>query len=202
MKEANTIVGDAAESMGRLSQSMSEITQSGEETSKIVKIIDEIAFQTNLLALNAAIEAARAGEAGAGFAVVSDEVRNLAIRSSDAAKNTAELIEATLRKVKEGADIVRNADDIFSKVAESTSNVGNILEEITVSSNEQAQGIVEVNNAGADLNRAIQGNAAQAEESASVSDQMNNQAERLKGFVNELSELIKGSDGEPEKMKN
>jgi len=192
MKETNTIVGDAAESMQRLIESMSEITRSGEETSKIIKIIDEIAFQTKLLALNAAIEAARAGAAGAGFAVVADEVRNLAIRSSDAAKNTAGLIADTIRKVKDGADIVRNADEIFSKVSESTSKAVKILEEITVSSNEQAQGIKAANKAGADLNRVIQNNAAQAQESASVSEQMNEPVARMKEFVSRLSELVKG----------
>ncbi len=193
MKETNTIVGDAAESMRELIKSMSEINRSGEETSKIIKIIDEIAFQTNLLALNAAVEAARAGgAAGAGFAVVADEVRNLAIRSSDAAKNTAVLIADTIRKVKDGSDIVRNADEIFSKVSESTSKAVKILEEITVSSNEQAQGIKAANKAGADLNRVIQDNAAQAQESASVSEKMNEPVAKMKEFVSRLSGLVKG----------
>ena len=91
--------------MGELTQSMEEISKASEETSKIIKTIDEIAFQTNLLALNAAVEAARAGEAGAGFAVVADEVRNLAMRAADAAKNTANLIEGTVKQVKEGGEL-------------------------------------------------------------------------------------------------
>ena len=94
-------------SMTELTQSMDDISKASDETSKIIKTIDEIAFQTNLLALNAAVEAARAGEAGAGFAVVADEVRNLAMRAAEAAKNTSALIEGTVKKVKEGSDVGR-----------------------------------------------------------------------------------------------
>jgi len=171
---------------------MADISQAGEETSKIIKIIDEIAFQTNLLALNAAIEAARAGEAGAGFAVVAEEVRNLAMRSVDAAKDTASLIESTNRKVRDGADVVNHAAAAFSKVAESTSDVGALLGKITVASDEQAQGIEQVSKAGANLDAVIQNNVAQAQEAASISEQMNAQAEQMKDFVNKLVSLISG----------
>ncbi len=119
MKEANQVVVQANESMGELTTSMEEISKASEETSMIIKTIDEIAFQTNLLALNAAVEAARAGEAGAGFAVVADEVRNLALRASDAAKNTANLIEGTVKKVSDGSELVTRTNEAFTKVAES-----------------------------------------------------------------------------------
>ncbi|OQX01756.1 MAG: hypothetical protein BWK80_59250 [Desulfobacteraceae bacterium IS3] len=192
MKETNSVVSDASVSMKKLIMSMADISQAGEETSKIIKIIDEIAFQTNLLALNAAIEAARAGEAGAGFAVVAEEVRNLAMRSVDAAKDTASLIESTNRKVRDGADVVNHAAAAFSKVAESTSDVGALLGKITVASDEQAQGIEQVSKAGANLDAVIQNNVAQAQEAASISEQMNAQAEQMKDFVNKLVSLISG----------
>jgi len=192
MKETNSVVSDASVSMKKLITSMADISQAGEETSKIIKIIDEIAFQTNLLALNAAIEAARAGESGAGFAVVAEEVRNLAMRSVDAAKDTASLIESTNRKVRDGADVVNHAAAAFSKVAESTSDVGALLGKITVASDEQAQGIEQVSKAGANLDAVIQNNVAQAQEAASISEQMNAQAEQMKDFVNKLVSLISG----------
>ncbi|MCK5194588.1 MAG: methyl-accepting chemotaxis protein, partial [Desulfobulbaceae bacterium] len=113
MQEANQITGKAKESMEELIISMDDISKASEETSKIIKTIDEIAFQTNLLALNAAVEAARAGEAGAGFAVVAEEVRNLALRSTEAAKNTAGLIESTIEKVKKGGTIAGSSNETF-----------------------------------------------------------------------------------------
>ncbi len=106
---------------------MEEISKASEETSKIIKPIDKIAFQTNLLALNAAVEAARAGEAGAGFAVVADEVRNLAMHSAEAAKNTADLIEGTLKKVIEGTNVVSVTNEAFIKVSESSTKVGKLI---------------------------------------------------------------------------
>ena len=117
MNDANQVVITANESMRLLTQSMTDISKASEETSKIIKTIDEIAFQTNLLALNAAVEAARAGEAGAGFAVVADEVRNLAMRAAEAAKNTAELIEGTVKKINDGSALVSSTNEAFVKVA-------------------------------------------------------------------------------------
>ena len=193
MKEAKQVVSRANGSMTQLSASMEDISKASEETSKIIRTIDEIAFQTNLLALNAAVEAARAGEAGAGFAVVADEVRNLALRAADAAKNTAVLIEGTVKKVKDGLELVTKTDEDFSEVAASTAKLAELIGEIAAASNEQARGIVQVNTAVQDMDNLTQQNAANAEESASASEEMNAQAEQMKGFVQELVRVVSGS---------
>jgi len=194
MKESNQIVGQANESMNQLTISMQEITKASEETSKIIKTIDEIAFQTNLLALNAAVEAARAGEAGAGFAVVADEVRNLAMRAADAAKNTANLIEGTVKKVSGGSELVTRTSDAFAQVAESSKKVGELVGEISAASKEQAQGIEQVNKAVTEMDKVVQQNAANAEESASASEEMNAQAVQMKSTVEELISMVGGSE--------
>jgi methyl-accepting chemotaxis protein len=193
MKDAKRVVGQANESMGKLSGSMEEISRASEDTSKIVKTIDEIAFQTNLLALNAAVEAARAGEAGAGFAVVADEVRNLAMRAAEAAKNTANLIEGTVKKVKDGAELTSKTNQAFAQVAESAAKVAELVGEISAASNEQAQGIEQVNKAVTEMDKVIQQNAASAEESASASEELNAQAEEMKSMVAELVVLVEGA---------
>ncbi|MDY7030459.1 MAG: methyl-accepting chemotaxis protein, partial [Thermodesulfobacteriota bacterium] len=190
MKEANQVVGRADNSMAELTTSMEEISKASEETSKIIKTIDEIAFQTNLLALNAAVEAARAGEAGAGFAVVADEVRNLAMRAAEAAKNTAELIEGTVKKIKEGSELVNTTSGAFSEVTGSTAKVGGLVGEIAAASNEQARGIEQVNLTVAEMDKVVQQNAAIAEESASASEEMNIQAKRMNSMVTELAALV------------
>ena len=172
---------------------MKEISSASQETAKIIKTIDEIAFQTNLLALNAAVEAARAGVAGAGFAVVADEVRNLAMRAAEAARNTADLIEGTVAKVKNGSEIVSKTNEAFAKVATGAKKVGELVGEISAASNEQAQGIEQINKAVSELDKVVQKNAANAEESASASEEMNAQAEHMKGFVNDLKVLITGN---------
>ena len=195
MKEANTIVDQANASMDELTTSMVEISKASDETSKIIKTIDEIAFQTNLLALNAAVEAARAGEAGSGFAVVADEVRNLAMRAADAAKNTAGLIEDTVKKINDGTAIVTRTNDAFDKVSESTTKVGELVAEISAASSEQSQGIGQVNTAVAEMDKVVQQNAANAEESASAAEEMNAQAEQMKGMVNDLVLLVSGDKG-------
>ncbi len=194
MKESSQIVTRANGSMNQLTKSMEDISKSSEETSKIIKTIDEIAFQTNLLALNAAVEAARAGEAGAGFAVVADEVRNLAMRAAEAAKNTANLIEGSVKKIKEGSDLVDNTNTAFTEVAKSSTKVGELVSEIAAASNEQAQGIEQINKAISEMDKVTQQSAANAEESASASEEMNAQAAQLKGFVDELITLVGGSE--------
>lgn len=193
MKDANVIVGEANDSMTHLIKSMEDISAASEETSKIIKTIDEIAFQTNLLALNAAVEAARAGEAGAGFAVVADEVRSLAIRAAEAAKNTAELIEGTVKKVNDGSDLVTTTNEAFTKVAESSDKVGTLVAEISEASREQSNGFDQINTAVGEMDRVVQQNAANAEESASAAEEMSAQAEQLKEYVDNLVLLVSGN---------
>ena len=193
MKQANQVVNKANASMVQLTASMQEITKASEETSKIIRTIDEIAFQTNLLALNAAVEAARAGEAGAGFAVVADEVRNLAMRAADAAKNTAALIEGTVTKISDGTILVKSTNAAFTEVAGNAGKVGELIGEIAAASQEQAQGIEQVNIAVTEMDKVTQQNAATAEQSAASSEEMNAQAEELKSFVADLAGIVGGT---------
>ena len=193
VREANQVVAHANRAMEQLTASMEEISKASEETSKIIKTIDDIAFQTNLLALNAAVEAARAGELGAGFAVVADEVRNLSMRAADAAKSTAELIEGTVRKVNSGGELVSTSNEVFAKMADSVSKVGELVEEIATASKGQAQSIEQVNLAVNEMDKVVQQNAANAEESASAAEQMNAQAVQMKSTVEELMKLVGGT---------
>jgi len=190
VKNSSGDIQEATVSMNGLTTSMQEITRASEETQKIIKTIDEIAFQTNLLALNAAVEAARAGEAGAGFAVVADEVRNLALRAAEAAKNTAGIIENTVKKVVEGSRLLGRANDAFSRVAAGSGQVGELVGEIAAASKEQAHGIDQVSRAVSEMDKVVQQNAANAEQSASASEELNAQAERMQEFVIKLADLV------------
>jgi methyl-accepting chemotaxis protein len=192
-------MNEAGQAMSALTASMEDIEQASQETQKIVKTIDEIAFQTNLLALNAAVEAARAGEVGAGFAVVADEVRNLALRSADASRNTAALIDGTVKRIQEGSGLVRQANMRFKAVAEESVKVNDLVGEISVASTEQAQGIQQINMAVSNMDRVTQETAASAEESASASQEMSHQALQMQQFVNNLLVLVNGEKGDPVK---
>jgi methyl-accepting chemotaxis protein len=181
--EANGNAAQGKLAMTRMNESIEKIKKSSDETAKIVKTIDEIAMQTNLLALNAAVEAARAGEAGRGFAVVAEEVRNLAQRSADAAKNTANMIEESVNNAKEGVVIASEVVKSFEVIAASNAKVDNLIAEIAAASQEQSQGIDQVNTAVAQMDKVTQQNAANSEESASASEELSSQAEELQSMV-------------------
>ena len=179
MNDLNEIAAKSNEAMKRLNSSIEDISKSSEQISNIIKTIDEIAFQTNLLALNAAVEAARAGEAGAGFAVVADEVRNLAMRAAEAAKNTEGLIENTISKVREGDDIVKDTNELFSQVNISTQKAADIVNKITRSTNKQTEGILQINKSVAEMKKVLQRDAGSAEEYTSLAEDMKIQTEQM-----------------------
>lgn len=198
--QAKAMMGDVREVVAKVSRHMEEmtkairdITRSSEETGKIIKTIDEIAFQTNLLALNAAVEAARAGEAGAGFAVVANEVRNLAMRAAEAAKNTSDLIERTIHSVQNGNTLTISTTEAFNENMEIANKIGLLVDEIAAAALEQSNGITQINTAMASMDKVTQQAAANAEESASASEEMNAQAEQMKVFVQELLDVLNGN---------
>jgi methyl-accepting chemotaxis protein len=183
MQEASALISEAVQAMKGMSEAIDTINASSAETAMIVKTIDEIAFQTNLLALNAAVEAARAGEAGSGFAVVAEEVRNLARRSAEAAKNTSALIEGSQLKAETGVAVAVAMAKHLQSIHDSFSQISTLISEIATASREQAQGIGQLNSAISEMDKVVQQNAATAEESAS-------EAEELVGLVHELEEMI------------
>ena len=195
MSEVNSVASQAAASMQQLTSAMGEISAASEKTSKIIKTIDAIAFQTNLLALNAAVEAARAGEAGAGFAVVANEVRNLAMRAADAAKETAALIEQTVNKVQEGTVLVDKTNHEFNKVSAGTGKVSVLINEISTAAKEQTEGVGQINKALQEMDTVVQSNTATAEESAAASEELFAESNTLLGHVRELQTMITGEAG-------
>ncbi|MCW8892380.1 MAG: methyl-accepting chemotaxis protein, partial [Deltaproteobacteria bacterium] len=173
--------------MSEMVSSMDEINQAGQNISKIIKVIDEIAFQTNLLALNAAVEAARAGQHGKGFAVVAEEVRNLAARSAKAAEETAELIEGSVSLTDRGSQMAKQTETALKDIMEGTTKVADLLEEIAAASNEQAQGISEVTTGLAQIDQVTQQNTASAEESAAAAEELSGQAAQMREMLQKFT---------------
>ncbi|OGR01406.1 MAG: hypothetical protein A2511_00540 [Deltaproteobacteria bacterium RIFOXYD12_FULL_50_9] len=178
--------------MTAMVQAIDEVSRASEDTGKIVHTIDAIAFQTNLLALNASVEAARAGDAGAGFAVVANEVRNLALRAAEAAKNTSHLIDGTIIKVKESAELVQQTEGSYQNVAEVLDKIVKLVGEISTASQEQAQGLDQINRAMTEMDKVVQQNATGAEMSASASNEMMAQAEEMREHISALITLVGG----------
>jgi len=180
--------------MQEMMTSIAEIKKSSDQIAKIIKVIDDIAFQTNILALNAAIEAARAGEAGMGFAVVAEEVRNLAGRSAQAANDTAAIIESNIELSTKGVLVAERVRDVLIEGAAHAKKINEIMGEIAAASGEQAQGIDQVNKAMIHMETVTQQNASSAEESASASEELSAQADSMRKIIHELSELVNGVD--------
>lgn len=191
-EETQSSATRGGQAMQSMMNAIGKIEKSANETARILKVIDEIAFQTNLLALNAAVEAARAGEAGKGFAVVAEEVRNLAQRSAEAAKNTATMIEESVANARDGVAQATDVAAVLTEITTATSKVNSLVAEINASTQEQARGLEVVSTAVGEMDKVTQSNAASAEEAASASEELASQAIQLTQVVTELHGLVAG----------
>jgi methyl-accepting chemotaxis protein/methyl-accepting chemotaxis protein-1 (serine sensor receptor) len=185
---------EANQTLTRTVVAMGEIAAQSGKISKIIKVIDEIAFQTNILALNAAVEAARAGEAGMGFAVVADEVRRLAHRCAQAAMDTTALIEESIAKSNDGKVRVDQVATAIRQITGEEAKVKVLVDEVNLGSEEQARGIEQIGKAIAQMEQLTQTTSASAEESASEAEELNAQAEKLKGVVESLAAMVGGGE--------
>jgi hypothetical protein len=194
MRLCRETLSDTHRFMGELIDVFAGISEAGKESAKIIQTIDNVAFQTNILALNAAVEAARAGEAGVGFAVVAREVRNLALRTSEAAATTSGILAETIRRIDMGADLAEKSDTSFGEVVERVDQTGVLMDRISGASTRQSREIREVHAAIAEIKDVTRTNATHAEKSASASVEMSAQAEQLNGFVEDLRLRVGGSE--------
>jgi methyl-accepting chemotaxis protein len=188
--QANSSADKGGQAMARMSVAITDIKKSADDTAKIIKTIDEIAFQTNLLALNAAVEAARAGDAGKGFAVVAEEVRNLAQRSAEAARSTSSLIVESLKNAEKGVQISNDVAGALNEIAVAARKVDSLVAEIATANAEQAQGVEQVNLAVSQIDKITQNNAANSEEAASASEELSAQARELEDAVSVLARIV------------
>jgi len=201
-KQARAAADKGASDMKHMMGAMEAIKVSSDDIAKIIKTIDEIAFQTNILALNAAVEAARAGEAGMGFAVVAEEVRNLAHRCAEAAKETTGKIEGAITKTGQGVEISSKVVLTLNEILARVCQVDELVAEVAGASREQSQGITQINLAVSQMDKVTQSNAASAEESASAAEELNAQAEAMKESVAQLLKLASNKDTREDRRRH